>query len=226
MAEAEWPVLGPVAAEFLDSAVAARLRASILDGTLPDGYHLREIPLAQSMGVSRGPVRDAFKRLAEEGLVELVPRRGAYVRWIPVEDLLEVVMIRESIEGVALKLAMSRANEQLGKTLDLAVKQMQEATLRGDWEATLRAEISFHEGIYVVSGSRRLFQLWQHMRPTVMASFRNDRVYYESRAEVPERHQRLLDVIVTGNDEAVASELRRHIRPTKRLGEADEGRAG
>ena len=99
---------------LLEDRVVLHLRAEVLEGRLPDGTRLLDEVLSRELGVSRGPIRDALKVLAQEGLVEVIPRRGAYVRWVPSEDLREVVMIREGIEQVALRMAMARGQDAPG----------------------------------------------------------------------------------------------------------------
>ena len=198
----------------LDSQVSDQLRRWILEGTWPDGTRVLEVGVAEKLGVSRGPVRDALKRLAEEGLVELVPRRGAYVRWVPQEDLQEIVRIRQSLESVALSLAMTRDHENLCAQLAVTVKAMWGASEKPDWEAILQEEIRFHDLIYISSQSRRLVQMWSHMKPTVINSFRNDRAYYSDAAQVAKAHERLLEEIRTERDELAVKELCDHIEPS------------
>lgn len=172
----------------LDAQVSDQLRRWILGGTWADGMRVLEVNVAETLGVSRGPVRDALKRLSEEGLVELVPRRGAYVRWVPQEDLQEIVRIRQSLESVALSLAMARDFDGLCSQLSSTVDAMWGGSEKSDWEAILQAETRFHDLIYSCSQSRRLVQMWSHMKPTVINSFRNDRAYYADAAQVAKAH--------------------------------------
>lgn len=214
----------PISTGLLEDRVVLHLRAQILEGKLPDGGRLRDEVLARELGVSRGPIRDALKVLAHEGLVEVIPRRGAYVRWVPSEDLREVVMIREGIEQVALRLAMSRQYDELCGALQSEVDKMHRAVEGNDWEAILRVESGFHDAFYKFSGSRRLMQMWAHLRPTVIASFRNDRGYHLSIDAVPVAHQRLLDEILSGDQARAVGELRAHMYPSSdRLGPTAAG---
>lgn len=200
----------------LDTHVSDQLRKWILDNTWEDGTRVLEVTVAEQLGVSRGPVRDALKRLAEEGLVELIPRRGAYVRWVPSQDLREIVLIRQSLESVALRLAMEKDLTKLCGELEAAVDSMRGASDSSDWERILRAEIEFHDLIYGCANSRRLSQMWGHMRPTVISTFRNDRAYYENAAQVTASHQRLVEKISSGDPRTASSELCHHILPSTR----------
>lgn len=214
----------PISTGLLEDRVVLHLRARILDGQLPDGMRLHDEVLAREFGVSRGPIRDAVKVLAQEGLVEVIPRRGVYVRWVPSEDLREVVMIREVVEQVALRLAMSRESEGFCQALQIEVDKMRLAVDGSDWEAILRAEAGFHDAIYNFSASRRLQQIWVNLRPTVIASFRNDRGYHASIHAVPMAHQRLLDEIQSGDQARAVVELSAHMHPSSdRIGENAAG---
>jgi len=208
------PEAAPLNTSGLDAQVSEQLRQWILDGTWADGTRVLEVNVAETLGVSRGPVRDALKRLAEEGLVEIVPRRGAYVRWVPQEDLQEVVRIRQSLEAVALSLAMARdftgLCDQLGETVDA----MWAASRASSWEGILQSEIRFHDLIYTCSQSRRLVQMWSHMKPTVINSFRNDRAYYAEAAQVAKSHEVLLEEIRTEREDLATAELCAHIEPS------------
>lgn len=198
----------------LDSQVSDQLRNWILDGNWGDGTRVLEVDVAKSLGVSRGPVRDALKRLAEEGLVELIPRRGAYVRWTPGEDLREIVMIRQPLESVALRLAMEADLDALARELEAAVDAMRSGSQTPDWEAILQAEVRFHDLIYTCSKSRRLVQMWSHLRPTVISTFRNDRAFYQNASQVTASHERLVERIRGGDAKAATDELCVHIQPS------------
>jgi DNA-binding GntR family transcriptional regulator len=146
------------------------------------------------------------------------------VSWVLSEDLLEVVMIREAIEQVALQLAMSTENREFQQILQAEVDKMHLAVPSTDWEGMLRAESGFHDAIYFFSQSKRLVQMWKHLRPTVIASFRNDRGYYASIDSVPGAHQLLLDKIVSGDQSVALAELRTHICPSSnRIGPNTSG---
>ena len=96
----------------LEEMVYSRLEEEILTGELGAGTSLAEIALSKRLGVSRTPVRDALHRLAEEGLVEIVPNKGATVLGINVEDTVAIYKIRERLEGLASALAATRITEK------------------------------------------------------------------------------------------------------------------
>lgn len=92
--------------------VFERLRKAIIDGNLEPGDRLVETFIAENMGVSRTPVREAFRQLEIEGLAENIPRKGTIVKGISKEDIIEIYQIREVLEGLAFRLTCSRISEE------------------------------------------------------------------------------------------------------------------
>ena len=104
------------------------LREAILSGTLKPGDRLMEVQLAEEMGVSRTPVREAIRKLELEGLVVMVPRKGAYVSGLSLKDAADLFEIRQSLEGLAASLAAERITDEEIKMLEDSFKQLVEAT--------------------------------------------------------------------------------------------------
>ena len=96
----------------LRDVVFENLRAAILDGNLKAGQRLMEVQLAEQLGVSRTPIREAIRKLELEGLVVMLPRKGAYVANMSFKDLIDVLEIRASLEGLAAYLAAERRSEK------------------------------------------------------------------------------------------------------------------
>lgn len=203
---------------LLHKSIAETLRTLILQEKLPNGFALREEPLAERLGVSRGPIREAIRLLAQEGLVEVLPRRGGFVRWVSKEHLEELVLIREGIETAALLLAMTRNQEQLESALNDVNHQIREAIDLADAPGLLQAELLFHDEIYHHSNSDRVQAFWSQIRPQVLISLRNDRAFIKGHEVVYSSHVRLLEAIQTRDTATATAELRGHIHPVSRLG--------
>lgn len=203
---------------LLHKSIAETLRTLILQEKLPNGFALREEPLAEQLGVSRGPIREAIRMLAQEGLVEVLPRRGGFVRWVSKEHLEELVLIREGIETASLMLAMSRRQDELVAALGEVNRQIREAIDREDVAGLLQAELRFHDEIYEHSSSARIQAFWSQIRPQVLISIRNDRAFIKDQGVVHSSHVRLLDAIKTCDVATATSELKDHIHPVSRLG--------
>lgn len=136
--------------------VFTRLEEEILSGALPRGTALGEVALTKKVGASRTPVRGALHRLSEEGLVELVPNKGATVVGINREDLIDIYRIRERLEGLAARLAAERITEAEVAELENSLELAEFYIKKNDTEHIKELDTTFHSIIYKASGSRFL----------------------------------------------------------------------
>ncbi|WP_166880243.1 GntR family transcriptional regulator [Salinibacterium sp. ZJ450] len=125
-------------------AVTDAVREAILDSVLPPGTWLREDAIAETLSVSRTPVREAIRRLADEGLVTRTSHQGSVVASISIEDLLAVYVVRQTLEGLAARLAAQRPTPDLLEQLTDANEQLKAAGVRGDAEGCKAANLLFH----------------------------------------------------------------------------------
>ncbi len=132
------------------------LRDEILADRLPPGTVLQEVALAQSLGVSRGPVREALGRLAAEGLVTIRPRRGAVVRSLSAEEFLEAYQVREALEVMAVRLAVPRLSDEDAAALQRRIEEMTGAAEAGDVQGFFEANAAFHETFFDACGNGML----------------------------------------------------------------------
>ena len=140
------------------------LRSEILDGRLEPGTELAEVALADQLGVSRGPIREAIGRLASEGLVTVRPRRGAVVSPLSKAEFLELYQVREAIERMAVQLAVPRITaEQLAELAALNVR-MDAAARNKDVTSFFEANTSFHALLLEASGNEKLQAFYQQLR--------------------------------------------------------------
>lgn len=185
----------------LEEMVYSRLEEEILSGELASGCALGEIALAKRLGVSRTPIRSAIHRLAEEGLVEVVPNKGATVIGINTADLVDIYKIRERLEGLASSLAAQRITDEelneLGETVELAEFYIK----KNDTDHIKELDTVFHSIIYKASGSRFLSR-------TLSELHRKIETYRKRSLSVPgrliksqEEHREILDAIKAKNAE-------------------------
>ena len=146
----------------LRDVVFYTLRQAILKGELEPGERLMEMQLAEQLGVSRTPIREAIRKL--EGLVLMIPRRGAIVAKITEKDLKDVLEVRASLERLSTKLACERMEEETIEELREAQEAFK-AALRGD-DITLQAQkdVEFHDVIYKSTNNLRLIQMLNNLR--------------------------------------------------------------
>ncbi|MDO4339453.1 MAG: GntR family transcriptional regulator [Eubacteriales bacterium] len=151
----------------LRDVVFNTLRQAILKGELKPGERLMEIALAERLGVSRTPIREAMRKLELEGLVVMIPRRGAQVANITEKDLNDVLEVRIALENMAIEKACKRMNEeQMGK-LWIAAREFEHTIEEGDLVKLAEADEAFHEIIYQAADNMRLNQVLNNMREQI-----------------------------------------------------------
>ena len=143
----------------LRDVVFNTLRQAILTGELKPGERLMEIHLANKLGVSRTPIREAIRKLELEGLVTMIPRRGAEVAQITEKSLQDVLEVRRSLDALCAELACARISDEEIEALNVACKAFEEATLKGDIREIAAADVALHDIIIEATGNKRLVQL-------------------------------------------------------------------
>ncbi len=185
----------------LEEMVYSRLEEEILSGELVSGSALGEIALAKRLGVSRTPIRSAIHRLAEEGLVEVVPNKGATVIGINTADLIDIYRIRKKLEGLASSLAAERITEE---ELDKLIETVELAEFyinKNDTEHIRELDTVFHSVIYKASGSRFLSHTLSELHRKIK-SYRKRSLAVPGRlAKTAEEHREILEAIRARNAE-------------------------
>ena len=149
--------------ELLSQKVYRALKTEIIKGSLKPGNKLSEGKIAEQMGVSRTPVREALKELAAEGFVKMNPNQAVVVSNASVEDVQEVLQIRGVLEGLAARLATKMISEEEIKELEKYQKQMEYYTKKDDVLAFSEMDAEFHELILNVCGNNRLIQIRKNL---------------------------------------------------------------
>lgn len=147
--------------EFLPlrDVVFNTLRQAILTGELKPGERLMEIHLANKLGVSRTPIREAIRKLELEGLVTMIPRRGAEVAQITEKSMSDVLEVRRAVDALCVELACERISEEELEALKVACDNFEEAVKSGDVKKIAQADVALHDIIVRATGNQRLVQL-------------------------------------------------------------------
>jgi DNA-binding GntR family transcriptional regulator len=190
-----------------------RLRSEILSGILAPGERLVEEQLTQQFGISRAPLREALRQLAEQGLVEHLPRRGARVAVLSAEDADELFGLRDLLERYAVDLAFARPQPVSLDGLTAAWEEMASAARTGNAYEENDAHQRFHVEVVALAGRRHLLQAFEpvilklqlHMATNIRLEAEQ-----QNAAEGVERHRRLLDAIATGDLGTAFDALARH----------------
>ena len=151
----------------LRDVVFNTLRKAILKGELKPGERLMEIALAERLGVSRTPVREAMRKLELEGLVVKIPRRGAQVANITEKDLNDVLEVRMALENLSIENACKKMTEEQLAELKKAAKVFEATMEDGNLVKLAEADVAFHEVIYQSSDNRRLNQVLNNLREQI-----------------------------------------------------------
>lgn len=195
----------------LRDVVFNTLRQAILRGELKPGERLMEIQLANKLGVSRTPIREAIRKLELEGLVLMIPRRGAEVAEITEKSLRDVLEVRGALEELAVKLACQKITDAEITELRMAEKEFEQALKSGDVTVFAEADVKFHDVIYRATDNQRLIQLLFNLREQMYRY----RVEYLKREEVHENllveHRRIIETIAARDMDAAVDAVCQHI---------------
>ena len=208
----DFPVFAPlVAPRKLAEDASALIREQILTGGLRRGTHLVEAKIAGRLGISRGTVREAFKVLAAEGLIQEEPRRGAFVVILSRTDVREIYDVRTAIEGRAAWLIARRGEASDLIALDAAIDEIRSAARAGDIQAVRQADLAFHERLTRLSGNGRLHDIFVRSVPALQTLIDYDELPYSSLDGVTAQHEELVSAIRSGDPDQAARALERHV---------------
>ena len=148
----------------LRDVVFNTLRQAILKGELAPGERLMEIQLAEKLGVSRTPIREAIRKLELEGLVLMIPRKGAEVAKISEKSLRDVLEVRRSLEELAIELACQRMTDEEIEQLGERQNDFKNAINKGNAMNIAETDEAFHDVIYLGTGNDKLVQILNNLR--------------------------------------------------------------
>ena len=195
----------------LSKQVVRAIRHQIFSGALKPNQRVVEAEIATEMGISRGPVREAFAELEKEGLIITYPRKGTYVKSFELKDIEEIYTLRALLEGFAVSLALDRLQEQdldyLGDLLD----QIVEMAEKKDVIEVSRLNMQFHKKIMELSNHKRLYDTWQSLLAQTQMLSAMTTEYYTSLIDIRKSHKVLLDALVTGDRDLIRKSFETHI---------------
>ena len=197
----------------LRDVVFETLRDAIITQVLKPGERLMEIQLADEMGVSRTPVREAIRKLELEGLVVMVPRKGAYVAGVSMKDIHEVYEVRSALEMLAVTLAAERITEEELDALERQVlreSEEEDKPNKGDLDSIIYIDSSFHDIIYQAAHNQRLVQFINILQEQLR--FRAASLSTPGRSKTAlEEHKKIVEALSERNGELAAQLAREHI---------------
>jgi GntR family transcriptional regulator of gluconate operon len=199
--------LKPLSSPTLAEQTVDLLRKRIIGGGFTSGQRLVETQLAKQLQISRGPIREALKQLAAEGLVREEPRRGTFVTAPTGKDVRDVYDLRAAIEPRAARLLIRHQDPQALEELRRALGRLQAAVRRSDLRELVRSDFEFHETLCRVSGNNRLHAVFVHNASVLRVLIQlEEGQFYRSFREVEQQHRELL-ASIEASDETKAEEL-------------------
>lgn len=195
----------------LRDEVVNTLRQEILTGKIKPGERLLEVHIADRLGVSRTPVREAIRKLEQEGLVVMIPRRGAQVAEIRWKNLKDVLEVRRALDVLAIELACERMGEDTLQELFRACENFKQATLTKESRAIASADVALHDIIVSSTENDRLVGLVNNLSEQ-MYRYRFEYIKDESQHErLVQEHYEMYDAILRKDKESAARVVKRHI---------------
>ena len=195
----------------LRELVFEKLREAIVSGELPEGERLMEVQLAEELGVSRTPIREAIRRLELEGFVVMMPRKGAYVSGFSLKDMIGVFEIRESLDMLACSLAAVRVSDDQLETLERLMVELTDATEADNPEEWIRLDTIFHDVIYQGCNNDRLMQMIGNLMEQIQR-YRKMSLREKGRmAQALEEHRALLDALWDRDAKEAQTRASQHI---------------
>ncbi len=201
----------PLQATTLKENVTNILRQSIIDGTLASGEELNQAQIAERLGVSRGPVREALGQLEQEGLIRSVPYKGVVVTPLDPDYVRELYSLRVALETFALRIGMARRDPAEIAELGRIVDGMRAAAAHGDAPELARLDLRFHSTIIRMAHNSLLDRAWTPLKIGVQRCLHSRHQIYERLDEVVGTHPELLDAIQRGDATTASEILEQHI---------------
>ncbi|MFD1201300.1 GntR family transcriptional regulator [Leucobacter albus] len=194
---------------------AAEIRGRISQGELRPGDRVPEAKLAESLGVSRNTLREAFRTLSQEGLITQVPNRGAIVAIPNINTIIDVYRVRQLIECQAVTEALPK-HPAIAK-MRAAVEAALEHRERGDWSAIAGANIAFHRAVFELADSPRLNRLYEQLATELRLAFGliDDPEYLH--APFLERNLAIIELLESGETERAAAQLKGYLSLAERI---------
>ena len=199
----------------LREIVYEELKRQIMVGEIQPGTRMMEVELADEMGVSRTPVREAIRKMEKEGLVTIEPRRGAYASDISVQEMLDVLEVRQDLEGMAAAIAAKKIQPDQKNQLRELGERYKKAIESGDIAEIIDLDEEFHKSIVGISDNKTLIQMVSKLQELALR-FRY--LYYEDFSRFrnqPAEHHLITEAIISGDSDSARRLAEEHLSHLK-----------
>ena len=205
----------PIRRSTLSSIVTERLRELVVNGSYQPGAQLNEVDLARRFGVSRGPIREGLQRLVQEGLLRSEQHRGVFIPIMSDDDIADIYLAREAIEGAAMRLAVgSDRGAELADRMRGLVRQMEQAASSHRWSRVAELDMRFHAEVVEAAESPRLSRMFSSLvdETRVLLAMTTSRA---DRDDPVEQHEALVKALESGDPEAASAALEHHFHESR-----------
>jgi phosphonate utilization transcriptional regulator len=209
------PTLALLRTASLSSVAQQEIERMILGGEIAPGEKLAEAWLSERLGISRAPIREAFRMLEEAGLVRQEKNRGVFVRAIPLDEAVEIYDLRAVMdELVGRRLAGSLSGEQL-RQARAVVDRMEQAARADDTDAYHLLNLQFHDLLVEFAGNRKMAALYRKLVKQLALFRRRNLAQREALPQSAAEHRQILKAIGSGDPEAAARAMYLHVTESK-----------
>jgi len=219
------PTIALLQSSSLTSVVATELERMILDGELEPGAKLTEVALAARLGVSRGPLREAFRLLEEAGLVRTEKNRGVFVRDVPVDEAIEIFDMRAAMEELVGRRVAEKITPAEVKELRGVVEQMEQAVKAKDVDRYHRLNLQFHDRLVELAGNGKLTAIYRKLIKELSLFRRMNLADGKLLPVSAGEHRHIVKAIASGDAEAAGRALFDHVIESKERTIANNARS-
>lgn len=195
----------------LSERIYQSLMEAILTGKIGPGEHLVEQKVADQFGVSRMAAREAVRKLASDGLVDVIPNRGMFTLEFSEGDIREIFSLRTVLESLAVRILAERGRRSDLALLAEIIAEMTEVEQSRDRVAAALIDTRFHRRLVELSEHTRLIRTWQSMRAQIMMVVYTSSTHYTEIGNLAERHQMILDPLLAGDAAQASQTIVHHI---------------
>jgi phosphonate utilization transcriptional regulator len=209
------PTIALLQSSSLTSVVQQEIERAILAGEHPPGSKLIEAALAEKMGVSRGPVREAFRMLEEAGLVRTEKNRGVFVRDIPIDEAIEIFDLRAAMEELVGRQLAERITPAQLKEARALVDAMEKAVKANDAPAYHLLNLQFHDRLVEMAGNRKLSAIYRKLTKELSLFRRRNLAQGAALPVSASEHRHIVKAIASGDADAAGRALFDHVMESK-----------
>ncbi len=192
------------------------IRDRILKGEYKIGEKIKENQIATELKVSRTPIREAFKQLENEGLIDYIPNRGCFAKGFTRQDIEDIYAVRKALEILAVEWAVGRITPEQLQNLQEQIDLMEFYTARKDSKKVLEINTDFHDVIYHATGSRFMAQILRSYKEYIEQTRKVLFYDKDDLEEIYEEHRNVLQAMISGDAEAAKTAMARHLDGSQR----------